>query len=109
MALPQPMTTVADIDEALWWVTITAPRDAHYPRIIDSLLDQRSRISADRGDPAAHRQGYGSDESAGRAYDPSPQPPHSAQDDPHPPDEETTPPLDQRADTPRSRRRRWRP
>ena len=49
MASAQPMTTVSDIDEALWWVTITAPRDAHYPRIIDSLLDQRSRIIAGLG------------------------------------------------------------
>jgi hypothetical protein len=41
----QPIVTISEIDEALWWVTITAPRDRHYGRIIDALLDERNRIS----------------------------------------------------------------
>ena len=40
----QPIVTVDEIDEALWWVTITAPRDRHYGRIVDALLDQRNRL-----------------------------------------------------------------
>lgn len=41
----QPIVTVEEIDEALWWVILTAPRDKHYPRILDALLDQRNRIA----------------------------------------------------------------
>jgi len=40
----QPIVTVDEIDEALWWVVLTAPRDQHYGRIIDSLLDERNRL-----------------------------------------------------------------
>ena len=56
----QPIVTVDEIDEALWWVVLTAPRDRHYERIIDALLDQRNRISSgplDQGEPPpAHPQ-----------------------------------------------------
>jgi hypothetical protein len=45
-AQAQPIVTVEEIDEALWWVVLTAPRDRHYDRIIDALLDQRNRISS---------------------------------------------------------------
>lgn len=48
----QPIVTVDEIDEALWWVVLTAPRDRHYERIIDALLDQRNRISSGRLDQA---------------------------------------------------------
>lgn len=40
-----PMVTVDEIDEALWWVVLTCPRDAHYERIVNALLDQRNRVS----------------------------------------------------------------
>ena len=40
------ITTVDEIDEALWWVVLSCPRDAHYGRIVDALLDQRNRVSA---------------------------------------------------------------
>jgi hypothetical protein len=40
----QPIVTVDEIDEALWWVVLTAPRDRHYGRIIDALLDERNRL-----------------------------------------------------------------
>ena len=40
----QPIVTVDEIDEALWWVIISAPRDQHYGRIIDALLDERNRL-----------------------------------------------------------------
>ena len=42
----EPIVTVGEIDEALWWVVISCPRDAHYGRIVDALLDQRNRVSA---------------------------------------------------------------
>jgi hypothetical protein len=45
-AQAQPIVTVDEIDEALWWVVLTAPRDRHYGRIIDALLDQRNRLAA---------------------------------------------------------------
>ena len=41
----EPITTVDEIDEALWWVVLSCPRDAHYGRIVDALLDQRNRVS----------------------------------------------------------------
>lgn len=55
MAPPaQPIVSIDEIDEALWWVILTAPRDRHYPRIIDALLDQRnSLVSPDPRDQAA--------------------------------------------------------
>jgi len=40
----QPIATIDEIDEALWWVVLTAPRDKHYGRILDSLLDERNRL-----------------------------------------------------------------
>lgn len=52
-----PIVTVEDIDEALWWVVLTAPRDANYPRILDALLDQRNYLSADPASPDANPQG----------------------------------------------------
>ena len=42
----EPITTVDEIDEALWWVVLSCPRDAHYGRIVDALLDQRNRITS---------------------------------------------------------------
>lgn len=42
----EPIISVDEIDEALWWVVLTAPRDRHYGRIVDALLDQRNRISS---------------------------------------------------------------
>ena len=41
----EPITTVDEIDEALWWVVLSCSRDAHYGRIVDALLDQRNRVS----------------------------------------------------------------
>ena len=50
----QPIVSVDEIDEALWWVVLTAPRDEHYARIVDSLLDQRNRVSPDPQGQGAH-------------------------------------------------------
>lgn len=66
--MADPIVTIEDIDEALWWVTITAPRDHRYPKIVDALLDQR--LNADPADQDAH-----------------PAPPHHRREDhpgPHP-------------------------
>lgn len=41
----EPITTVDEIDEALWWVLMTAPRKLDYMRIVDALLDQRNRVA----------------------------------------------------------------
>lgn len=40
----QPILDVADIDEALLWTSMTAPRDEHWWRWLDALLDQRNRL-----------------------------------------------------------------
>lgn len=52
----EPIVSVEEIDEALWWVVLSAPRDAMYGRIVDSLLDQRNRITAahERSDDMSH-------------------------------------------------------
>lgn len=41
----QPIVTVDEIDEAIWWVLMTAPRKLDYMRIVDALLDQRNAVS----------------------------------------------------------------
>ena len=51
----QPIVSVDEIDEALWWVVLTAPRDRHYERIIDALPDQRNRISSGRRGQDVHQ------------------------------------------------------
>jgi hypothetical protein len=55
----QPIVTVSEIDEALWWVVLTAPRDKHYDRIIDALLDQRNRIADPPPPPPPPSPDYG--------------------------------------------------
>lgn len=65
------ITTVDEIDEALWWVVLSCPRDAHYERIVDALLDQRNRVT--QADPTAPAQ---------RPHSPSPAAP--PQGSPHP-------------------------
>jgi hypothetical protein len=42
---PTPITTVAEIDEALWWTTQARPRNDYWYRWVDALLDQRLRIA----------------------------------------------------------------
>ena len=42
----EPIITVEEIDEAIWWVLTTAPQGVDYMRIVDALLDQRNRVSA---------------------------------------------------------------
>lgn len=42
--LPQPILDVADIDEALQWTSMSAPRDEHWWRWVDGLLDQRNLL-----------------------------------------------------------------
>lgn len=39
-----PMSTTDDIDEAVWWVLMTAPRNIDYMKIVDALLDQRLEL-----------------------------------------------------------------
>lgn len=41
----EPIVTVDEIDEAIWWVVMTAPRGIDYMTIVDALLDQRLLIS----------------------------------------------------------------
>ena len=55
----EPITTVDEIDEALWWVVLSCPRDAHYLRIVDALLDQRNRVSRGEHPQPRHREGQG--------------------------------------------------
>ena len=45
----QPIVTTDDIDEAIWWVMMTAPRKIDYRKIIDALLDQRNAITRGEG------------------------------------------------------------
>lgn len=40
------ISTVDEIDEAIWWVLMTAPRNIDYMKIVDALLDQRNQVSA---------------------------------------------------------------
>ena len=48
---PQHITSVEEIDEALWWSTHQHKRDHHWRKWIDALLDERNRIA--RQDPPA--------------------------------------------------------
>lgn len=41
----EPIVTVDEIDEAIWWVLMTAPRGIDYMAIVDALLDQRNRAA----------------------------------------------------------------
>jgi hypothetical protein len=43
--LPQPMTTVEEIDEALTHTSKARHRNEHWQRWADQLLDERNRIS----------------------------------------------------------------
>jgi hypothetical protein len=43
--MPTPITTVDEIDEALWWTTQARPRNDQWHRWVDALLDQRLRIA----------------------------------------------------------------
>lgn len=45
--MPTPITTVVEIDEALWWTGKAQPRNAQWHRWVDALLDQRLRIAKD--------------------------------------------------------------
>ncbi len=56
--MADPIVTVDEIDEALWWVVLTAPRDANYSLILDALLDQRNYLAhaSDRGEHVSHRR-----------------------------------------------------
>jgi hypothetical protein len=49
------IVTSEEVDEAIWWVLMTAPRNVDYMKIIDALLDQRNDINAGRRGPGAHR------------------------------------------------------
>jgi hypothetical protein len=53
----QPIVTVAEVDEAIWWVLMTAPRKLDHMRIVDALLDQRLALMTGRQDPSAHPPG----------------------------------------------------
>ena len=48
--LPQPIVDLADIDEALMWTSMTGPRDEHWHRWLDALLDQRNRLARTEGE-----------------------------------------------------------
>jgi hypothetical protein len=42
---PQPIASVDEIDEALWWTSHHKDRGKHWYRWTDALLDERLRIS----------------------------------------------------------------
>jgi hypothetical protein len=42
---PQPITSVDEIDEALWWTSHHKDRGKHWYRWTDALLDERLRIA----------------------------------------------------------------
>ncbi len=69
----EPITTVSEIDEALWWVWLSCPRDGHYGRIVDALLDQRNRIASGHpplphptSPPVTTRDGHEAGQARGR-------------------------------------------
>ena len=41
----QHETTIAEIDEALWWTSHQRNRDAAWRRWLDALLDERNRLA----------------------------------------------------------------
>lgn len=43
--LPQPIVDIEEIDEALMWICLTAPRNENWHRWIDGLLDQRNTLT----------------------------------------------------------------
>ena len=51
------ISTVDEIDEAIWWVLMTAPRNIDYMKIVDALLDQRNDVKSGRQGPNEHRSG----------------------------------------------------
>jgi RPA family protein len=50
----ESIANTSDIDEAIWWVLLTAPRNIDHMKIVDALLDERNRLSADQQDQDAH-------------------------------------------------------
>lgn len=42
---PQPITTLAEIDEALWWTSHQRRRDQQWRRWLDALLDARLEMT----------------------------------------------------------------
>ena len=42
---PQPITTLAEIDEALWWTSHQQRRDQQWRRWLDALLDARLEMT----------------------------------------------------------------
>jgi hypothetical protein len=42
---PQPIASVDEIDEALWWTSHHKERTKHWYRWTDALLDERLRIA----------------------------------------------------------------
>lgn len=42
--VPEPITTLADIDEAIYHASRNPSRDKHWHRWVDALLDQRLRF-----------------------------------------------------------------
>jgi hypothetical protein len=48
---PQRVTSVDEIDEALWWTSQHRERTKHWHRWADALLDERLRLSKDQHTP----------------------------------------------------------
>ena len=42
---PQPILSVQEIDEALWWTCHQRKRDAQWHRWLDALLDKRLELT----------------------------------------------------------------
>jgi hypothetical protein len=47
----EPITTVAEIDEAIYHASRNTHRDHNWQRWIDALLDQRNRLAANTNPP----------------------------------------------------------
>ena len=67
----EPITTVDEIDEAIWWVLMTAPRKIDYMRIVDALLDQRNAASRDAASAPEQRH-HSPDQGAHQPAQPHP-------------------------------------
>lgn len=46
----EPMVTIEELDEALWWTSRQLKRDNHWHRWMDALLDQRNEITGETPD-----------------------------------------------------------
>lgn len=46
---PEPIVSLDEIDEALWWTSHQRERNSQWHRWLDALLDERNRLTATEG------------------------------------------------------------